>query len=164
MALVTTSANFAGCAVASTNPCAGSLCSFYTLPSPKCPQPYADLQCSDTSPKPSSFPPAFSSSLAAWPQISRCTYSNRPRHKSSSRGKLFGLPTSMAFEQVACAARGSYFPLSKYCGTTSLAFVAAMNFATGSPIRLAKSPAVKFPKFPLGTATTNGVEATGNCR
>src|SRR5262249_61414299 len=95
---------------------------------------------------------------------SRRTYSSRPRQRSSSRGKLLGFPTSIAFEYVAVAGRGSYFPLSKYWGTTSLAFVAATNFVTGNPIRFANNPAVRFPKFPLVTATTSGVDATGSCR
>ncbi len=36
--------------------------------------------------------------------------------------------------------------------------------ATGKPMRLAKIPAVRLPKFPLGTETISGTEATGNCR
>src|SRR5271155_271641 len=91
-------------------------------------------------------------------------YSSRLRNRSSSRGKLLGLPTSIAFEYVACAARGWNFPERKYSGTASLTFVEATNFATGNQMRLANIPAVKFPKFPLGTDTTSGTEATGNCR
>ncbi len=39
-----------------------------------------------------------------------------------------------------------------------------MNLATGKPMRFAKIPAVRFPKFPLDTDTISGTEATGNCR
>src|SRR5438105_1211753 len=85
-------------------------------------------------------------------------------HKSSSRGKLLGLPTSIAFEYVAFAGRGQNCPLRKYCGTTSLMFVLAINFITGKPMRLAKIPAVKLPKFPLGTDTISGTDATGSCQ
>ena len=53
---------------------------------------YPNRSCSDF------IAASVSASVAPWPQISRCTYSSRPRHKSSSRGKLFGLPTSIAFE------------------------------------------------------------------
>ena len=70
----------------------------------------------------------------------------------------------MAFEYVAVAVRGRNSPVRKYWGTTSLTFVDAMNFVTGKPMRLAKIPAVRLPKFPLGTDTISGTDATGNCR
>src|SRR5229473_1485867 len=81
---------------------------------------------------------SVSSSVALWPQISRCTYSSRLRHKSRRRGKLLGLPTSMAFEYVGLAWRGWNSPVRRYCGTTSLALVEATKRATGKPMRLAK--------------------------
>ena len=70
----------------------------------------------------------------------------------------------MALERVATAGCGANFPLRRYSGTTSLALVEAMNLATGKPMRLAKRPAVRFPKLPLGTETMSGTEATGNWR
>ena len=72
------------------------------------------------------------------------------------RSKLLGLPTSIAFEIVEIEARGENFPVFKYVGKTSLLFVAAIKACTGSPIDLAISPAVRFPKFPLGTEKTRG--------
>jgi hypothetical protein len=70
----------------------------------------------------------------------------------------------MALDNVANASCGANFPLRKYSGTTSFAFVDATNLVTGNPMRFANSPAVKLPKFPLGTETISGTEATGNCR
>ena len=49
--------------------------------------------------------------------------------------------------------RGANRPVARYAGTTSLTFVAATNRAIGSPARLAISPAVRLPKFPLGVQT-----------
>src|ERR1700675_1711462 len=55
-------------------------------------------------------------------------------------------------------------PGERYCGTTSLALVEAMKRATCKPMRLAKIPAVRLPKFPLGTETISVTEATGSWR
>src|SRR5260370_29347382 len=107
---------------------------------------------------------SVASSVALWPQISRCTYSSRLRHKSRRRGKLLGLPTSMAFEYVGLAWRGWNSPVRRYCGTTSLALVEATKRATGKPMRLAKIHAVRLPKFPLGTETIIDTYATGSWR
>ena len=59
----------------------------------------------------------------------------------------------MALAIVCTEARGSKRPLCRYAGTTSFTFVAATNFAIGSPARFAISPAVRFPKLPLGVQT-----------
>ena len=60
----------------------------------------------DSGPRRHAFRCRVSSSVAPWPQISLRTFSRRLRHRSSRRGKLFGLPTSMALEYVATAGRG----------------------------------------------------------
>jgi len=70
------------------------------------------------------------------------------------RSKLLGAPTSIALATVFTDARGVYVPVRRYSGTTSLTFVAATKRSTGSPMRLAIRPAVRFPKLPLGTETT----------
>ena len=62
----------------------------------------------------------------------------------------------MAFDSVGTEARGRNPPESRYSGSTSFAFVAAMKRATGSPIRAAITPAVRLPRFPEGTAKTTG--------
>src|SRR5690606_13046874 len=76
--------------------------------------------------------------------------------RSTIRAKLLGFPTSIALLIVCSDGRGLKFLDARYCGTTSLMFVDAINFDTGNPIFIASKPPVRFPKFPLGTEKTIG--------
>src|SRR5262245_3176200 len=75
------------------------------------------------------------------------------------RSKLLGLPTSIAFASVRTEGRGAKTPVARYAGTTSFTLVAAMNRSIARPDRLAISPAVRLPKFPLGVQTVTGAGA-----
>ncbi len=79
------------------------------------------------------------------------------------RAKLLGFPTSMALETVRREARGINLPLRRNSGTTSLVLVAATNWAAGRPMRFVNRPAVRLPKFPLGTENTAGAAVAGSC-
>ena len=79
---------------------------------------------------------------------------DRRRTHPASRSKLLGLPTSIALDRVASEARGTNRPVSRYRGTSSFALVAATKRATGRPQRHAYTPAVRWPKLPLGTQNT----------
>ena len=74
---------------------------------------------------------------------------------------MLGLPTSMALEIVRIDARGLNWPVARYAGTTSFAFVAATNRSMGAPARFANSPAVRLPKLPLGVQTIGDSVAPG---
>ena len=67
----------------------------------------------------------------------------------------------MAFDSVGTDGRGRNAPVARYSGSTSLALVAAMKRATGSPIRDASTPAVRLPRLPDGTAKTTGAPIAG---
>ncbi len=57
----------------------------------------------------------------------------------------------MAFEIVGFDARGRKAAVAMYRGKTRLALEAARKPATGSPVWAAMTPAVRFPRLPLGT-------------
>src|SRR5262245_57307302 len=98
------------------------------------------------------------------PAISRRIAAASCPYNQSIRSKLLGWPTSMAVAIVRTDGRGEKGPDSRYCGTTSLTFVAATNFAIGSPALLASRPAVRLPKLPDGVQTIAGVGAASGKR
>ena len=69
----------------------------------------------------------------------------------------------MALEMVLSEGRGREVPLARNSGTASLMLVAATNPLTGSPRRLAMSPAVRLPKLPLGVQNTRSRSEGGSC-
>src|SRR6478672_7729281 len=96
-----------------------------------------------------------SSRCASLTTIFRAASTSFPNNHSS-RSRLLGSPTSMAFATVDTELLGSTRPDARYRGNVSLMVVGAANWLIGAPSFQAITPATRFPTLPDGTDTRRG--------